>query len=376
MVTLINLFRLANVVLVAAAADFRQFCMNSKNDLCMDVKDGAFRNGGGVQAWQSYPGSKNQMHRIEGPLLQTGNDYCLDLIGGDTRNGAGVQWWKCNGQNPNQWWTQDGQLLRKTNTNLCLDLKDGQFRNGAVFQVYTCDRNNKNQQIVMGGNSGGGGGGGGGAVASNNNLLNAQTFSDFWMISWTDFLAKHPILYQYEEAIRSAALNYQLPPQLIGTIALQESSANPTVNAAGLMQFSDLNAWTKYSGNKPASERQNVWTASYACAAYIRDLMNTKGGLYNALQGYSGSWPGYVDSIRSWLSGGHPYGPNLRRGEITEGDENLDVAKPGAVNDGLEKHRNHKRRQNQVMKIDTNKKTKSWWRFTNEHEDGPHEHRL
>jgi hypothetical protein len=307
MVYVRGLLKLASLATAAAKLATQQ-----NGGLCVDVKDWALHNGGRLQVWGCSNGGANQEFALNSAnQLVTGSNMCVDLPDGNAYSGAPVQVWQCAANNPNQKWKLiNGNMIQKAGTNMCLDLKDGRFADGGVIQVWACAQGNKNQQFVFTGKTPAPAP----APAPNNGgLLNEQTFSGFWFPSWSNYLKLHPIIAKSADPILSAAAAYNLPPQLLASMFLQETSANCYANSDGCYQFSDVRSWAKYSNNKPLSERQNIWTSAYAAANYVRDMMNqNNGSLDAALRIYSGNWGNYIESIRSW-SWTSPYGPGLKR---------------------------------------------------------------
>ena len=275
--------------------------LTSQNGLCVDVRDNALRNGGQLQLWQCG-GSANQAWRIEGPLLQTGADMCLDVPGGNGYSGAALQVWKCDGKNPNQHWEQVGSNLRWYGHNLCLDVKDGGFWSGNALQLWTCYYSSANQGFLFGQP----------AQAVTPGVTDTSSFLGYPTIGWQAFLNKHPVLASFAQAFPQAAAQYNLVPTLLASIALQESSGNcAPSNGAGLMQFTDWNAWQAY-GN--GGSRENCYDAVWAGARYIRVLLDENGqNLDNALRAYNGpiaygGKPEYQQDIRNWMTGVLVYG--------------------------------------------------------------------
>lgn len=280
---------------------------------CLDIVNNNFANGQHVQLWGCHGGANQNWQQNTGTkLIQAGSaNKCLDVPDGNAYNGALVQIWDCDANNRNQKWdVTDGSgseagSIKFSGTNYCLDVRNGNYADGTLMQLWTCGDGNKNQRLSrpvstasQSSNNGNG-----------NGLLNSQTFSGYWVPSWSDFKALHPILYQYNDPLQNAALQYNLPPQILGAIFLQESSANPFVNAAGGFQFTSIDSWNRFSGFKP--DRTNIWDAAYAAANYIRYEMDQNGGsLDRALNIYSGAGSSYTDSIKWWMWG-HPYSGNL-----------------------------------------------------------------
>ncbi|KAF7297411.1 hypothetical protein MIND_00974700 [Mycena indigotica] len=75
---------------------------------------------------------------------------CLDVKDGANKDGTDVQIWTCNENNANQQWVWNlDSTFRWGNTNKCLDLRDGRITDGTPLQIWTCN-GGSNQAWVSG----------------------------------------------------------------------------------------------------------------------------------------------------------------------------------------------------------------------------------
>jgi len=270
---------------------------------CVDVMDGKATNNAKVQIWDCHGGA-NQGWQFNGYLLQTDNNMCLDVPDGKGKNGSPLQVYKCDKNNGNQNWERVGANIRWYGHNLCLDVTDGRFQNGTPLQLWACYLGSPNQQFTKGLAT----------VTPSSQTISGGNFLGAEMMPWQAFINLHPQMSWFADAFVQAGAQSNIAPQLLGAIALQESSGypNPT-NGAGLMQFTDLNAWLAYSS--PNAQRSNPWDAIFAGARYMRALLDENNqDLGRALRAYNGpiEWggkPSYISEIQAWMRGELVYGP-------------------------------------------------------------------
>lgn len=280
--------------------------------------DGGANNGARMQQWDGDANNKNQQFYFESGLIYGQNGIAIEVPNYNAQPGQSLQGWQGNpGQWNQQWEVLDNKMFRLKGTNLCWDLKDGDSRNGAGYQLYWCSPGNPNQEfsiVNVGGRSRSASPQGGGG---NSGITAAQNFCGFQMISWSDFLQIHPKVAIYADPILAAATQYNLPPVLLGSVFLQESSANPNVNDAGGYQFTWPDTFTYYSNGKPLSARTNMWDSSYAAAYYFSDLQKqNNNNLWQSLRNWNGEISAggiasYQDDIGRWALGERVYGGDL-----------------------------------------------------------------
>lgn len=280
--------------------------------------DGGARNGARLQQWEGDANNPNQQFYFENGLVYGQNGIAVDVTNWDDRPGQVLQGYQGNPSQWNQQWeVLDNKMFRLKGSNLCWDVQNGNPENGASIQLHWCSFGNPNQEfqiINVGGRSrsnspqqqqGGG----------------SSSFCGFSMISWDQFKSLHPVIgaQAWTGAFVDAGNQYNIPPQLLAAIALQESSGNPNVNEAGLMQFTWPATFISFSNGKDLSARTNPWDAIYAAANYLRATLNDNGNDLNAaLREYNGPLPpqgggvaSYQDDIRSWLAGNYNYGQGV-----------------------------------------------------------------
>lgn len=276
--------------------------VTTNNAKCVDVAGGKAVNSAHVQLWDCTGGG-NQGFKINGHMIQTENNQCLDVPNGNGYNGAALQVYNCDAYNANQNWEIVGSNIRWYGHNLCLDVKDGIFGNGTPLQLWACYLGSPNQQFTWGASTN----------APTTTTVSSGNFGGFPMISWQAFINLHPQMNWFADAFVQAGAQTSIAPQLLGAIALQESSGNPNpTNGAGLMQFTDLNAWQRFAG--PNTQRSNPWDAVWAGARYMRALLDQENqDLGKALRDYNGPIgqggnPAYIADIQNWMKGSLVYG--------------------------------------------------------------------
>lgn len=289
----------------ASAASFANLA-TSKNK-CLDVKDGKFANGGGLQLWDCAQGSTNQQFKLSNGQLVTGQNKCVDVVDGKAVNGGRIQLWDCASGNDNQKWELAGSSLRHTGTNLCLDVKDGNFANGASLQLWGCDFRSTGHQVWSFGSSSSQA-----APSTSSATSGATTFYGYSAISIDDFMAKNPGCAWIKDAVVAAAADQGINATFLATACIVESSCLKTINNPwGPFQFSDEGAWAAYGG--AGKNRQNIWDAAYGAARYFKDLLGqTNGNLDEALRLYNGPLsqggnPQYQNEFRCWMRGGNAW---------------------------------------------------------------------
>lgn len=268
----------------------------TRGNFCLDVTNGNFQNGQAPQLWACSTGSYNQQWQVNGNNLQAQQNKCIDVPSGNVYNGASLQLWDCDQSNQNQWFEVAGNSIRKKNSNFCIDLKDGHYGDGAKLQIWACDWNAQGNQIFTFGG------------APTTTTTTPSSFCGYATISWSQFSNLHPECAPYGQAFQDAAAANGLVPTLLGAIAENESSCNPTPgNGFGMMQFMDDNAWRVYGDN---GNKQVASDAIWAAARYMRALLNQENqNLDQALRDWNGPIsyggdPNYQQNIRTWMSGG------------------------------------------------------------------------
>lgn len=275
--------------------------ISSRNNKCLDVKDGRFVNGGQVQLWDCAQGSANQAWALTGGQLKVGNK-CLDVVDGRVGNGARLQLWDCFQGSANQAFEWAGSNLRKVGSNFCVDVTDGKYNNGQGLQLYACDfRGVSNQVFAASGSNEPRSGGDGGSTAGG-----ATTFYGYYAISLDDFMAKNPMCRWIKDAVLAASKDQGINATFLATACIVESSCTVPSNGWGPWQFSDEGAWREYGLSK---NRQDVWDSAFAAARFFKDLLRQyNNNLDAALRHYNGPIanggnPRYQDEYRAWMSG-------------------------------------------------------------------------
>ncbi|KAK1548184.1 hypothetical protein Q3G72_003436 [Acer saccharum] len=192
--------------------------IGAKNDLCLDVVDGALQNGAQVQLWQCTGGNRNQVWTLGNGQIKASNGLCLDLTGGGG-NGTKMQLWSCSG-GPNQTWAFDGQAIRNQAKGLCLDVVDGKYANGVRIQAWACDYRSTGNQVFSYGPTAGGQGDaanqganpsgylqtagtkivdkGGREVRLRGTNIGGWLVTEGWMNGYTDASDKDPFRFSWE----------------------------------------------------------------------------------------------------------------------------------------------------------------------------------
>ncbi|KAK1548187.1 hypothetical protein Q3G72_012754 [Acer saccharum] len=259
----------------------------AQNNMCVDVRDNALKNGGRMQIW-SCTGGANQQWRIEGPLFQTQQNQCLDLPGGLAFNGAPLQVWTCDGNNKNQFWTFQGNNLHWGSTNWCVDVAGGGFWSGNSLQLWQCYGGSTNQAITLSGQASGGGGNAQAPAAANTGATNYLGYN---AISLDAFVARYPECAPYKGALQAAGADQGINPTFLGAIAMVESDCSRGLQGSpnarfGPFQFMDDNAWAAFGYNK---DRNNFWDASYGAARYFNMLLQQeRNNLWQAMRDWNG----------------------------------------------------------------------------------------
>jgi endo-1,4-beta-xylanase len=105
---------------------------------CLDVPNGTTTNGTGLQIWDCYNGSNQQITQNGQTLRLLGK--CLD-VPADAANGTRVRLWDCNGGN-NQQWTSNGSAISSVRfPSLCLDVNAAATANGTAVILWSCHSN-------------------------------------------------------------------------------------------------------------------------------------------------------------------------------------------------------------------------------------------
>ncbi|CAK5270023.1 unnamed protein product [Mycena citricolor] len=74
-------------------------------------------------------------------------DKCLDVVDGAHKNGTKLQIWTCAAGNTNQQWISVRDFtMQWAGTNLCIDLTDASTTPGTQLQLWMCDTRNTNQK--------------------------------------------------------------------------------------------------------------------------------------------------------------------------------------------------------------------------------------
>lgn len=112
--------------------------------------------------------------------------------------------------------------------------------------------------------------------------------------------------------IEKAATSFNLQPQLLVAIAMQESTggadANAYSNQGGMFQFTNADTWKEF-GTQTTSDRQNDALSVTAAANYLGFLINQhNGSLAGALRAYNGPIsqggnPTYITDIYAKMRG-------------------------------------------------------------------------
>lgn len=277
--------------------------LQTQRNLCLDVRDGRFVNGGSVQLWQCSGGTNQQWTLSQGEL-KVGNK-CLDVADGGAVAGSRLQLWDCVSGNNNQQWEVAGSAIRHKGTNLCLDVKDGSYANGSSVQLWTCDFRSTGNQVF-----------GIAQVAQSSSAQStfssgASTFYGYPVIGIDEFIAKNSECAWIKDAVVAAAKDLGLNATFLATACIVESSCTDPSNGFGPFQFSDDGAWNQYGGS--GKNRRNVWDAAYGAARYFKDLLSqNNGNLDAALRAYNGPLsqggnPNYQKEYRCWMSGGNAW---------------------------------------------------------------------
>jgi hypothetical protein len=299
---------------------------------CLDAADNRIGNGGRWQIWDAHGGA-NQQLKLKDNRIVIGSNFCMDLPEGKAYNGAAVGMWQCSDNNKNQVFVpRANNMIEFGSSGFCLNRKDGGRANGTPLQVWQCNTNDPNfkwdittvaratqpQPQPPQQNTGGGG-----------TSTGAGNFYGLSVISFDDMCRRFPQIAQNRAPIAAAAADQRIHPTFLAAICMQESTCSPTYNGFGYFQFSDWNAWLKYGAG---GDRNSIWDSSYASARYYRDLIDSNNGnVYAAMNGYSGSWPGYTDGIAAWTSG---YTPKTHQRRAEKGYAG-----------NLQAHKNHKRKR-------------------------------
>lgn len=253
--------------------------IKARNNMCLDVADGANRNGARLQLWNCDAGNKNQQFTLADGRLKAANGRCVDVKDGYRGNGGALQLWDCAQGNGNQAWEMAGQNIRLQGTNLCIDVVDGQFVAGGRLQTFQCDwRGTSNQGFAMAQ-------AGGQAAQPRDN--GGSSWMGHPMVSIERFGQLHPECAPFKDAFVAAGKDQNIHPVFLASICMIESSCRENVgtNPWGPYQFSDEGAWRQFGGG---GNRQNIWDAAYAGARFYRWLLDGGRDIDAAMRYYNG----------------------------------------------------------------------------------------
>lgn len=279
----------------------------------LDLIDNNFANGNGLQVWKDYKAA-NQLVKLKDGRIVFGANKCMDVPDGRAGNGVLPQIWDCGTDNPNQWWQihYDTGGIEFRDSGYYLNVRDGFSGNGGRIQLWQYnpyDPNFKFQITTL--------------VPSTNNggsdwaITGAQNWMGMNVISFDDMCNRFPQVARYKDALRQAAADQNIHATFLAAIGMQESGLTSPSNGAGAYQFTDYNAWARWSNG---GNRNNVVDSIWAGARYYRYLINYYNqNLYNAVQNYCGWLSFYWGDIGTWTAGNIPKS-HQRRDNVDEED--------------------------------------------------------
>lgn len=290
--------------------------LGTRFNKCMDVTGGILKGGTRLQIWECVSGSKYQATKFVSGNLRLAGGLCADVPGGQAYPGAEVQAYPCTSGNKNQLFEVVGTNVRFTGSNFCLDVKDGRYDSGRPIQLYPCyfdqDPNVGNQHWWTGGQPRTSVTTQQQAPYSVPTSASTNLFAGAPVVSIDAFCAINTACAPIKQAFLTAAAAKGVHETFLASIAMEESTCSPGVDAAGLMQFTSDATWNAHKGSAGAS-KTNAYDAAWAAADYLKDLLDAHNwDLNGALREYNGDIndggnPNYGQDIRTWMAGGSPY---------------------------------------------------------------------
>jgi streptogrisin C len=111
--------------------------ISSLNNKCIDVPNGNFADGVGLQMWGCNNSAAQKWNFVNG-TLQTSNNKCMDVAWGSTANGAIIQIVGCSGNPAQQFVLSAAGDLVNPQANKCVDIEALNANDGARLHLWDC----------------------------------------------------------------------------------------------------------------------------------------------------------------------------------------------------------------------------------------------
>lgn len=118
--------------------------------MCLQPRNKSLANGTPI-VLAACDGSSQQSWTFKNGSFRLAGSKCIDVTDGANRDGASIQLWDCVSDNTNQQWTAKDNVYVWSKTNKCLDMSGGNNAADTVMGIWTCNAPNNNQVWLFNG---------------------------------------------------------------------------------------------------------------------------------------------------------------------------------------------------------------------------------